>query len=1180
MSTMSDEPARWIQIRHGQYVRSATNSALPQAAAPEAADNEAAGPSAAISNAAPAGSIDADTTGGVARRPLFDRSAGSASGIQAPIRAQSMAMEPADVDPLLNPGPAQADAADPIPDPAQAPAVDPNLDPAQAQGPAVDPPALRPYVADTINKPGAQRSQDERAAGGSTTASRVGASLASGGAAVAGFAQSLPVAAAGGGASVFLGGNPTESLAHVAQLAEITGIAMARNDPAKQEALAKALKKNRREKQALAWSMEAQRSADSGKVGDKTIEEILADRNAHTEDEVIIALQAHNHIKRRERNKGKGADGKDMTDAELLRASAFAGRTKQLVNAVTANVDLGVKGDALGVQKVDEYKPEMTMGTAVSPDLVKDGKVVARDTRPQNSGGSSIGNFFSSLNPYSSRPVGNTAKLADSEEAEVAAEESKVRMWDQQARHRDALRTFTGWTSGGLQDGYMPDEFKRKTELKQQISSLEGTAKSEKSARSRWYRPSWTPWGPSFNDQEQQRFDAWGSVISGQDQRVKESQDTAIAGHQSELDKLEAAKAENLGKRRSNWLPWKSGSYHFSDEEQEKYDALKAKVDGLTGSSQGSNLTSAQQQELSKHREDMHEMEQVRDTGLDKDQRSMYSSLQTSIAATKNNALFGLNEHDITARHTAKSEQEEMTTTLKTGLNKAQREELQKAKDEREEQRQFKKTGLNKGEREARAAAESRAKGVYREAAAKNEFLDNYGGQDAREVNTLARSKNPALAPDYRVGGLKHEGITDDDTKTTLGGWFAQAGRTVSGWMSSLGDLIKGRSTDAKRHIEKGDLATATAISASGLAKESAAFAGGVALPGVGGKLVRNLTEGVGGGVQGVAQASHALFNAGAKDQDQRDAQRQLHNRERHEEASENAIDWHGAVAHEGSHTGREVGMGIVKTLGGGASAYMNTDVGAAKVNEATEHVMGKAPDPNSLSQSQRNMDAAKKFVKGGVSDQGVTAAKSGALAAKGLYEDYQASKTGKTQVPALEPQLDSAQSSSQLEAARAAERNAPDAATRKAETLASAKAYEDKNPHWRDAFEPDKQANQGSNGAAAQPPEPAAQPPDIDPDNSHPRDQSFELMPRGRALVRRGSTAGSYNPSYAQHSGDQDLNPDDMAGTSASYAINHDRSGSEDLEELHPDALHDRSSGAAVEELKAENLGEEEIET
>jgi hypothetical protein len=86
--------------------------------------------------------------------------------------------------------------------------------------------------------------------------------------------------------------------------------------------------------------------------------------------------------------------------------------------------------------------------------------------------------------------------------------------------------------------------------------------------------------------------------------------------------------------------------------------------------------------------------------------------------------------------------------------------------------------------------------------------------------------------------------------------------------------------------------------------------------------------------------------------------------------------------------------------------------------------------------------------------------------------------------------------------------------------------------------------------------------------------------MPGGRALVRRVSTAGSYNPSYRQHSGDQDLNPDDMAGTSASYAINHDRSGSEDLEELHPDALHDRSSGAAVEELKAENLGEEEIET
>ncbi len=1038
-----------------------------------------------------------------------------------------------------------------VPDPQVAgPAVDPALTQAQVQAPAQAAAqaqgaiARRPYVPDFVNKPGAQRSQDARAAGGS--------SVASGARAVADFAQSLPVAMMGSGATTLMGGNPAEALAHSAQLAEIAATANAQRNPMLLAAHAEAKDQNRNAKSALSNSMEAARSADSGKVGDKTIDEILADQHAHTQDEVTIASQAKLLTKRRERNPGK-------TDAEALRATGSAGRFKNAARAVTKNVNLGVTGDAIGAKKIKELTPEQTMGKVVSPDLVQDGHVVSRDSRPQNSWGASISNFFNSLNPFSSRPAGNTATLTASEQAEAGAHEEKAGRWEALANQRLGQRK-NQQESGVLHGGYTPEEFNRKSELKEQISSLEGTAKSEKAARTSWYRRS-----PSFNEQEQQRFDSWGTFISGQDERVKANQEATIAGHQSELDALEAAKDANLGQRSSNWRPWKSGAYHFTDEEQAKYDALKSRTDAIASGAQGRKLTSEEQQSLSRHREEMHEMEQVRDTGLNKDQRQKYSSLQTSIAATKNNALFGLTEHDITARHAAMSEQEEMNTTLETGLTKAQREELQKAKDEREEQRQFKKTGLTKVERENKAAAEDDAKGVYRSAAAKNALLDTHGGQAVRE------SKLPGGQREYRVGGLKHEGVTDEDTKTTGLGWFAQAGRKVSGWLSFLGEMISGKSTDAKKRIQQGDLPEAAAISASGLTKEVVATGSHVALPGVGGKLFRNFTEGVGSGVKGVADASHAAFNAGAQEQDLRDEQGKLVNRERHEEASENAIDWHGAVAHDGLHTAKNVTMGLGRAALGAASAYGYTDQGdevkqnaIQSAKETGSSLWAKAKravglTPHDTGDGTPLEKGAEKFAVSAVTDN-----------AMGIGTSAHRAMSAKPAGPDLATQIDSAQSRTQLEQDRAAARATQDAApTRAADNLATRDSRRAANNLAALAELPGADVYEG-----AQPQSPVA--------NAEPNaSPAVNAIASTRPLNRRGSTAGSYNPAFAQLSGDEELHPEDMAGTSASYAMpSHDRSGSEHLEELHPEAMHDRSSGEAVEELRAEDMGEEDIET
>lgn len=987
MSIMSDDRARWTQVGHGQWVRREPNVPGPQAAPPEVVDTEADGPAPSEQATATAGSIAADATGGVARRPSIPLSAGP-----SPVERQ-VALE----DPLLNPGIAPPDsAAEPnapvVPD--DAAALNTAVSAPQAGPPQGSVP--REYVPDPTSKPGAKQSAIARAAAGSTTMSRAGAAAAEGAASVAEFAQSTGAQMVGAGGAALGSGNAAELLAHGANFTRILATAAAQSDPMKQAAYSKAQAKNAAELRGLDIAKRSREAAKTGKVGEVPIDTILDDRETpsrFSSDEQAIAAKAKMILKR---NPNYAIDGK-----EVNKSSVDGGVAQHLAKAASANLKLGIAGDTIGAKKLHELTPQQTMGTAVAPELVKDGQVVSRDSRPENSWWDTIANFTSSLNPWSSRPVGNTAKLTDSEQADVTKHEFAAGVWDSQATHRKNLRNFHDMASGGLQDGYLPEEYRRKTELKEQISALEGTAASEKSARSSWYRPSWTPWGPRFNEQEQQKFDDLGSVVSGQDERVKASKEAAIAGHQSELDKLEEIKAANLGARSRNLLPWKSGSYHFTEDEEKTHSDLQSKVDALTAKGQKEKLTADDQGELDQLREQMNEMVQVRETGLSRQQRQSYGSLQTSIAATKKNDLFGLSDDDIVGRQGAIAEQAEMTTTLKTGLNKSQREELKRAKSEREEQRQFKKTGLTKEERDRKAAAEERAKGVYRSAEAQNSFLDKFGGKAVREA------KGAGGKTEYRVGGLKHDNVTDEDTATTTGGWFARAGETVSGWLTSLGEFLGGKSKDATKHIDRGELLEGAGITAMGAGMESAAFA----VPGAGG-LARRFMGGLGDATKGVGRVGTAAFGAAAADQKMRDEQLNFTSGGRNRAVATTAVDWHGAVPHEESSATKEIVMGLGGAALGAGSAFYNTSSG----QELKEHVLGKSPDPNTMSSSERLKDGAKKAGTGAVTDN-----------LYGIGTSIKNRFTGGPAGPTPEAERQAARMSASAEEHRAAQRAAQD---------------------------------------------------------------------------------------------------------------------------------------------------------
>lgn len=836
-------------------------------------------------------------------------------------------------------------------DPQQAPDVDsgliqsaaagPELAHAQSIGAMARRPQVLPYVPDFVNKPGAQRTRDARDASGLTTVSRMGQTMAAGGASAASLAQSLPVQMAGSGVAALAGGNPAELLAHAAQATQIMGIAAARSDPVKQGNFVTAQQENKAARTGLSTSMEAVRAADTGMVGDKRIDDIMADTGAHSQDEVTIASQARLLIRRRAANP-------DKSDAELLRTRTSGGRTAQAVRSVMANLRLGTASDVIGEKKLPELTPEQTTGTVVPPELVKDGHVADREARPKGSWWESIGNFFSSMNPWSSRPLGNTATLTAGEQAHAANRERVGRTWDALASNRKAYRGLQGML-GQLTGGYTPEESIRKAQLNGRIDTLEQTAGAERSARSRWFR------GPRFTDEEQATYDSHGALISEQDARVKESQAAAIAGHQQGVDDLEQVKAANLAQRSRNWLPWKSGSYQFTDEEQAAHSELTAKADAITAGAQGRELTSEESSQLSQHRQAMSDMEQLRDTGLTRQQRQQYSGLQTSIAATRNNALFGLSAEDLTARHAAGAAQSEMTTTLETGLNRDQRAQLQAAQEERAEMRQFKKTGLTAQERGFQASAFADAQGVYRDAASKNSLLDTYGGQAVRTVTRAGQAQ-----PEHRVGGLKHVDVTEEDTASTAGGWLAQAGRTMSGWLSYLGEVIGGKSMDAKKHIDRGDLAKASLITASGGAMESAAFAA----PGAGG-VARRVAGGAGGIVSGVAESARAGLDAPARREDLRNEQAKLMDGTRAQESGEQAIDWHGAVPHEAPSTASTVAMGLGKAAMGAGAVYYRSDSGQA----LKEHLLGKAPDPRGMSATQRVLHDGEKFATSAVTD-------------------------------------------------------------------------------------------------------------------------------------------------------------------------------------------------------------------
>jgi len=933
----------------------------------------------------------AQSQGAIAKRPYIPDPAPIAAAPDpdpAPIAA---APDPAPAPNAAAPDPAPIAAA---PDPIQA--IAPAASVASPANPISAPPA------DKVNKPGAALARLARAARGTDAVSSTAASVASGSRTVAGLAQSTPAQMAGSAGAALLGGNIAEEVAHAANAATIASTALAQSDRGLQENFTKAQDVNDARMRGMKIANQAEAAAKSGMVGDIPIDTICNDKNKsenYSSDEISIAVQARMILKR---NPNIAQDSRKVN-----RSAAGVSPLRSLLSAGIGNLKLGIAGAPIGAEMLPELTPEQTIGTVVAPELVDKGHIVPRESRPQNSTGDAISNFVSSLNPSSSRPIGNTTTLTGDEQREVDAHWGKVGDLNSVAEQNLSQRKAQE-EAGELTGGYTKDEFARKTQLKEQISSLEAKAETEKSSRSRWFRR-----GPRFNDNEQAEFDQLGSTINSQDDLVKERQASAVAIHQAEIDKLEALKAEKLGQRSRNWRPWESGAYHFTDDEQKVHSDLQSKIDAITSASQGKKLTAEQESDLAKHREDMREMEQVRDTGLSRHERQRYSSLQTSIAATQQNSLFGLTDDDIVARHAAMSDRAEMSTTLETGLNKAERAQLQSAKAEREEQRLIKKTGLTKDQRTLKSQEETAAKDVYRSSAAKSTFLDEHAGKAVRTVP----KGGPNGQDEHRIGGLKHENVTDEDTETTAGGWLAKAAMKVSGWISYLGEFMAGRSKDASARIDKNELLKASGITLTGGGMEAAAFAA----PGVGG-VTRRLIGAIGDGTKNVGRGGYALAKAAAKPQLQRDVQKDFTSGGRSEAVRRTAVDWYGANSHEDeSSTAKEVALGLGGAALGAGSAFLNTSHGQ---DFKTEH-LGKDPDPASLSHKEKVALDGKKAATGAVTDNALGIIKSPVWAYNALVN--------RTSDPTMSEQRDSTRINTSAEAHRAEQRDSQEQAAARA---------------------------------------------------------------------------------------------------------------------------------------------------
>ena len=623
--------------------------------------------------------------------------------------------------------------------------------------------------------------------------------------------------------------------------------------------------------------------------------------------------------------KKKAAGASEAEVAALGTGGIVAGSAAK---AVAANLRLGAKGAAVGADSIDEWQMKHTVGEEVTGDLAQSGHVISESDRPESSVKGDVTRVARSvankLPGFDSegRPRFNSAKLSDKEKGLVQDLNSKI--GDIDARGAQSLKD-----RKGMEKGYTPEELSRRQELKSQISGLESKGAQYRKDNNSFGAQIMGLKGLDFSDQS--KFDDHTSHVDSYMKKAEANQNDAIAAHQGEIDKLDAAAKANLGSRRSKVFSKSHSSYHFTDEEKSEHEGLLKQMDTIKSGAKGRDLSDSEQAQITALEARSADMKAFRDTGLTRDQRQERERRTSAIAGIKADTTYGLSDQDHAHLAHHKREIADLEETRKTGLTKTERKQLADAKAEREEQKRTRDTGLTTSERQIKQHLEDSRTAVYEGAAEDKDLIDRNLGKTVRKVGDK-----------HYVGGLNStDNVTEEEMEATIGGRTAQGARTFGNAVHFAGEVAEGSADTAQKYTDNNELAKAAAITAGGAIKQGVSAAGSVTVPVLGGVAIKAGLEGGGRVLQGFGSVISDVADSAAQAQDQRDRQKDLTTGQRALDVRKHAIDFTGSNTPEEKSLGSKLVDSASTLVRGAGTMLMGSDAG----KDLKKDAVGMLPD-------------------------------------------------------------------------------------------------------------------------------------------------------------------------------------------------------------------------------------------
>lgn len=623
--------------------------------------------------------------------------------------------------------------------------------------------------------------------------------------------------------------------------------------------------------------------------------------------------------------KKKAAGASDEKVAALGTGGTVAGSA---FRAVAANLRLGAKGAAVGADSIDEWQMKHTVGEEVTGDLAQSGHVISESDRPESSVKGDVNRVARSVanklpgTDSDGRPLFNSTKLSDKEKGLVQDLNSKI--GDLDARGKQSLKD-----RKGMAKGYTPEEFSRREELKSQISGLESKGAQYRKDNNSLGAQIMGLTGLDFSDQS--KFDDHSSHVDRNMKKAEANQNDAIAAHQGEIDKLDAAAKVNLGARQSKVFSRSHSDYHFTDEEKTEHDGVMKQIKQIKKTAKGRDLSDSEQAQIKALEARSADMKAFRDTGLTRDQRQERERRTSAIAGIKADATYGLTDEDHASLAHHKREIADLEETRKTGLTKAERKQLADAKAEREEQKRTRATGLTTTDRQIKQHLEDSRTAVYEGAAEDKDLIDRNLGKTVRKVGDK-----------HYVGGLNStDNVSEEEMEATVGGRAAQGARSFGDAVHFAGEVAEGSADTAQKYIKENKLGKAAAVTVGGAVKQAASTASAVTVPVLGGVAIKAGLEGGGKVLQGAGSAISAVANSAAEGQDQRDRQKELTTGQRALDVRKHAIDFTGSNAPEEKGLGSQLLDSASNLVSGAGAMLMGSDAG----KDLKKDAVGMLPD-------------------------------------------------------------------------------------------------------------------------------------------------------------------------------------------------------------------------------------------